>query len=392
MNHSASISPRLCRGLIAPPKLPRPSRGLTEGSVYRFIVVALAILIVGCRKADTAKEPADATPVATVTTAPLHAGSVSQTITAYGSVTAEPGAVAVLSVSVECRVVHLRVAGGQTVEAGAAVVEVEPSPDAKFQLRDAQTALATAKGAAANVHQRFDLKLATTADVQTADAAVATAQQKLDDLTQRGAGEAHRVINADAPGVVAKVDVQEGQLVPAGAPLVELVPRGQIEVRLGVEPADVGLVRADQPVQLFPTAAADDEEPVDATVRLVTRRVSPDSRLVDVFAVPAETDRLLLDSFVRGELTVRTVSGLVVPHDALLPGDDGFSIFTVADGKAVKHAVKVALQDDKQAVVTGDGLKEGDAVVIAGNLELDDGTPVTVAAPTTAPATEGDEK
>ena len=112
-----------------------------------------------------------------------------------------------------------------------------------------------------------------------------------------------------------------------------------------------------------------------------------------MFAVPGETGQLPLDSFVRGVLAVRTVSGLVVPHDALLPGDDGFSILTVADGKAVKHTVKVAVQDDKQAVVTGDGLREGDAVVVAGGLELDDGVAVKVTAPTTAPAAdEGDEK
>ena len=81
-----------------------------------------------------------------------------------------------------------------------------------------------------------------------------------------------------------------------------------------------------------------------------------------------------------------------MPHEALLPGDDGFSVFTVADGKAVRHAVKVALQTDKEAVVTGQGLHDGDAVVVAGNLELDDGSAVTVTTPTTAPAAAEDEK
>ena len=347
----------------------------------------------GCGKSTSAPaDPAEAKGTATVTTVPLRTGQVSQTVTAYGSVTVEPGSVAVLSVGVECRVRHLRVAGGEAVDAGAAVVEVEPSPDAKLQLVDARNTSAGAKRDAANARQRFALKLTTNAEVQSAEQAERAARAKLDDLTARGAGEDHRLITADAAGVVARVDVQEGQLVPAGGPLVEVVPAGQIEVRLGVEPSDVGLVRAGQPVGLVPTTADEDDEPVAGTVRLVARRVSPDSRLVDVYAVPAEADRLLLDSFVRGELTVRTVSGLVVPHDALLSGDDGFSIFTVADGKAVRHAVKVALQTDKDAVITGQGLHDGDAVVVAGNLELDDGTAVSVASPTTAPAAAGDDK
>jgi RND family efflux transporter MFP subunit len=339
------------------------------------------------RSTKPATEPAEH-PVATVTTTPLRTGSVSQTVTAYGNVTAEPGSVAVLSAAVECRVVHLRVAGGQAIDGGTAVIEVEPSPDAKMQLLDARNALDGAKKDSANAHQRLDLKLTTTTEAQTADQAVRNAQAKLDDLTRRGAAEDRHTITADAAGVVAKVDVQEGQLVPAGAPLVEVVPAGQIEVRLGVEPAVAMLVRADQPVRLFPAYADSDpdEEPITARLRLVTRRVNPDSRLVDVFAKPGETDRLLLDSFVRGELTVQTVSGLVVPREALQADDDKMSIFVVEGQKAVRHTVKVALQDDKSAVITSPGLHDGDPVVVGGSLELDDGTTVKATAPTTAPA------
>ena len=363
-------------------------------NVRRIACAAAALAVAaGCSK-PAADPPAaeDAKGTATVTTAPLVAGQVSQVITAYGTVTAEPGAVAVLSASVECRVRHLRVAGGQSVDAAAAVVEVEPSPDAKLQLTDAGNAAAGAAKDAATARQKFDLKLSTRADVQAAEQAERLARAKLDDLTARGAGDASRTLTADAAGVVAKVDVQEGQLVPAGGPLVEIVPRSQVQVRLGVEPSDAGVVRAGQPVKLAATSADPEDEPIDGTVRLVARRVSPDTRLVDVYAAPAEPERLLLDAFVKGELTVRTVSGLVVPHDALLPTEDGFAIFTVVNGKAVRHVVKVALQDDKQAAVTGDGLREGDAVVVAGGLELDDGSPVKVAAAATQPAAAAEDE
>ena len=379
------MTPRAKTGAVA---------GLTGAAIGAAVTAAVWAAVHGrfTPTATTQRAADEPKGTVTVTTAPLRSGTVPDTITAYGSVTAEPGVVAVLSVEVDCRVRALRVAGGQSVEAGAAVIEVEPSPDAKLQLLDARNALDNVRKDAASARQRFDLKLATTADVQTAEAALRSAQAKLDDLKGRGAGEDHRVITAAAAGLVAKVDVQVGQLVPAGGPLVELVPAGQIEVRLGVEPAEAASVRPGQPVELSPTTATDDDEPTAATVRLVTRRVSPDSRLVDVFAAPAETDRLLLDQAVRGEVTLRTVSGLVVPHDALLPGDDGFSIFTVVDGKAVKHAVKVAVQTDREAAITGDGLHAGDAVVVAGALELDDGAAVTVAPPTTAPAAPAEDE
>ncbi len=240
------------------------------------------------------------------------------------------------------------------------------------------------------MHQRLELKLIMTTDARAADDAVQMAQAKFDDLERRGAGEEDKIITAGV-AAVAKVDVQQGQLVAAGAPLIELIPRGQITVRLGVDPSDVPKLRAGQSMQVFPTTA-DEDEAIDGTIRLVTRRVNPDSRLVDVFATPAEKGGLLLDQFVSAKLVLKTVSGLVVPREALLPDDDGFSVFTVVDKHAVKHAVKVAVQNDTQAVIIGDGLHEADAVVVSGNLELDDKAAVAVAPATTAPADAGDEK
>ena len=368
----------------------------TRNILIGFTAVIVVAVLLGYLHFQDARKPvektdADAEGVATITIGQIKSGQVSQSATVYGTVMAQPGAVTVLSASVECRVRHLKVTTGQSVENGAAVIEIEPSPDVRVQLIDATNALDGAKKDAANVHQRLDLKLATAADAQTADQAMRSAQIKLDDLTNRGAGEEHQSISASAASVVAKVDVQEGQLVAAGMAMVELVPRGQIEVRLGVEDADALLVHSGQAVQLFPNSV-DDDEPIEGTVRLVTRMVNPDSRRVDVFVTPAETDALLLDGAVRAELALKTVSGLVVPHDALLPDDAGFSIFTVVDNHAVKHSVKVAVQNDKEAVIIGDGLHEGDTLVVAGNLELDDKASVETKQATTSPAEAEGEK
>ena len=40
-------------------------------------------------------------------------------------------------------------------------------------------------------------------------------------------------------GVIAKVNVQDGQIVAAGSPLVEIVAESEIEVKLGLEPEDL---------------------------------------------------------------------------------------------------------------------------------------------------------
>src|SRR5581483_10024573 len=103
--------------------------------------------------ADDEKKPATTAPaaegggseeepkaVAPVTTVPIRTGDISQTITAYGSVTAQPGEIAVFSVQFECRVKHIAVVAGQPIDKGTALIEVEPSPESKLQLLEARNA------------------------------------------------------------------------------------------------------------------------------------------------------------------------------------------------------------------------------------------------------------
>src|SRR5204862_2003389 len=94
-------------------------------------------------------------PVAEVTVAPLKRGPISETIVAYGSVTAQAGEVRAVSVPFESRVARVLVTPGQRVMAGAAIIEVEASPDAKVALQEAKNALAGAKVDAQRAEQRF---------------------------------------------------------------------------------------------------------------------------------------------------------------------------------------------------------------------------------------------
>jgi RND family efflux transporter MFP subunit len=317
-------------------------------------------------------------PVATVKTAAARLGEISETLTAYGTVTTQPGDISVFSVPFECRVSKVRVTGGQSVEKNIPLLEVEPSPDAKLQLQEANNNLQSATKDLAQTKQRFDLKLATNADLLTSQQAADLAQLRLTSLQQRGAAENHRLILASGSGLVSKVDVQEGQIVPAGGPLVETVARDQIQVRLGVEPSDVSRLHVGQAVRLFAVNSSSSSG-VTGKIHLITQRVNPDTRLVDVFVTPDQRDAMMLEGYVKAELSAGTARGLVVPREAVLPDDQGYSLFTVKDGHAVEHHVKVGLENDKEIEVIGSDVAKDDAVVVVGNYELENGMPVSAA-------------
>jgi membrane fusion protein (multidrug efflux system) len=365
-------------------------------SLWRWLVLAICIIAIafgsfyagrhsapapnaaGDTSSDSTQpdsQPAETAATALVETVPLVRKSISQTLVAYGTVVAQPGEVKISSVPFESRVLHIRVTAGQPVSVGTELLTIEPSADARLQLRQAQSAVDQADAALKQAQQRFSEKLATNQELTQAQQALQNAQLNLQSLQSRGIGS-QTTLHAELEGEIAKVDVQEGQIVAAGAPMIELIAANRIEVRFGIEPDDASKLQPGQAVRIT-SVSANASGSAKGVMRLVTHTINPDTRLIDAFASLPEGAGFMLSDYVRGEVAVESKDGLVVPKSAVLPGDDDQqTMFTVRDGKAVKHVVVVGLQSGDEIEVTADGLKEGDSVVTVGNYELEDGMAV----------------
>jgi RND family efflux transporter MFP subunit len=365
---------------------------MKTGSVALLLIVCVALGAgggywwghrgAGTKEADAAPDAAAepgksdaAKPVASVQVAPIRRAVISQQITAYGTVVAPPGEVRVISVPFECRVTKLFVAAGQAVSPEEALIEVEGSAAAALAMEEARNAAAAADRDLELVRKHYDQKLATNTDLFAAETAQRSAQGRLHSLEQAGAG-GPRQLKADAAGIVSKVDVQIGQLVAIDLPLVEVAAQNRIEVKLGVEPEEVGFLKAGQTAKLHRVDDAAAAE-IDGTIRVIAHRVDPASRLVDVnISLPADA-KWMLEGSVAGQITAASAEGLVVPRQAVLPDESGqYSLFTISNGTAAKHAVRLGIENDREVQVVAEGLKEGDSVAVSGNFELDDGMKV----------------
>lgn len=366
------------------------------------VIIILAMLVAGAggyllgrhsahETATTEESPTEGSEpevekIATVRTVSARRGGLPRTIVAYGPVVARPGESHILSASYETRVRRVFVSVGQHVAAGAPLVSVEPSPEARLQFAEAQHAVTKAEEELKQVQQRFDAKLATNQELATAKQTLDSGRRKMENLRQRGAGGDEQTFKAEADGIVSVVAAQEGQIVQAGAPLVELAPADQIEIRLGVPPADVASLAAGQEFRVA-SVARPTTQPIVGHIRLVSAKVSPDTRLVDVFVTPATGSGLVLDEFARGEAQFSGgLEGILVPRAAVLPADEGQVLFTVVDGHAVKHIVSLIAQSGEAAEVDGGDVHEGDLVVVLGNYEVEDGMKVVTSGATTEPS------
>jgi membrane fusion protein, multidrug efflux system len=320
---------------------------------------------------DTSPEP-----VATVRVVPLKKENVSEVITAYGNVVPAPGATQTVSEPFETQIRHILVIAGQRVSMGDLLLEIDPGPDTRLQLEEARSNFSSAQETLQHMKQRFDLKLATNEQLLQAKQKFQEAQLRLENLDQRGIGEKKQV-RSNVTGLIKKVYVHEGDIVPTGRPLMEMVAKDRIEILLGVEPEDVNHLQVNQPVSLFPVNIPSPRS-VTGRIRAISRSVNPATRLIDAFVALPSPAKFLLGEYIQGRITIYSKEALVVPHAVVLPEGDHYILFTVENGRARKQIVELGLETEKDVEVIGKDLRTGDLVVVLGNYELKNGMAVKV--------------
>ncbi|MDD5199129.1 MAG: efflux RND transporter periplasmic adaptor subunit [Terrimicrobiaceae bacterium] len=344
-----------------------------------FVVGAAIVVALSLRElpgpADADEESPAAAPVVPVKLQPLRRGDIEQPLAAYGSVVAEPGKSVSLSVPYECVVTRMRIVPGQPVKAGDPLVEVIASAATRLQIGQAQAAVENSRTELRQTRQRYDLKLATNQELNQAQKAADEADLQLRSLASEGA-QSTAPIKSPADGIVTTLGAQAGQIVPAGGILAEVVAADAIEVRLGVEPDDLGALRVGAALKLQPINQPG-AQAVPGRVRMITASVNPATRLVDVFATLPQDSGFLLGGYVRAEFARGVHDAVIAPVAALILDSEGFRIFTVRDGRAIAHVVKVGLRTKEEAEIRS-GLSAGEGVVIRGNYELEDGMGVKV--------------
>lgn len=318
-------------------------------------------------------------PRAKVTVMALHRRVIEETLTVYGSTLPAPDESQTFSVPYECRVQRVLVTAGRVVELGTPLVEVEPSHETKLLLDGAREEQQTAKDQFTLVQQRLTMNLATRQDFLQAEQHLHAATLRANSLEKRGAGGA-QILRAATGGIISLVHIRQGQIVPPGGSLVEMIDDQHILVRFGVEEEDRRLFQKGQRVRLFPVHGTG-SDPMEGEIRVVTQQVNLATRLVEVLAAPGPQDRLLLNEYVRGEIIIASQEGLVVPRSAVLQQEGQLVLYSVDDGHATRHVFHAGLENREQVEVRGSGLHEEQQIVIVGQNQLRDGMAVDVDVP-----------
>jgi RND family efflux transporter MFP subunit len=337
------------------------------------------VLFSGCNAEQQPKTEAEPTPIAQVQTSKLVYTDINPTLKAYGTVIALPNNLTSISVPYASRIERVYVSNGQSIVSGQPLITVQPSEDALLLVKQAQHELSTATHEQKLLQKRLQLKLATEHELVTSQLRVDQAKAMIEDLTSRGTVKT-QTLKAPKAGIIATINVQQGQRLAAGNALLQWAEQNQFNISLAVEPASIDQLKIQQQVLLSPLNRAV-EQPIPGHITAIAQQIDPLSHLLNIVVQPALKANFLLNEQVQGQISLSETRTLVAPRAAVLPDEEGYSLYTVVDKHAVKHRVQLGVETDSQREVISPTLKADDEIVILGNYELTDGMAVEVQQP-----------
>ncbi len=296
----------------------------------------------------------------------------------YGRVGFDDATLQNVNLAYSGQVIRLPMLAGEPVSKGQILAEIKVDPSVASAYQQALADASFAKSEVMRTQKMLAGQLATQSQLASAQKRLSNARTQLHQLRQKGFDKSVHVIRAEFDAVVASVSVQAGQRITAGTTLMQLGHPDRLKVILGVEPADILQIKSGNTVLLH--AASTPNATVNASVDRVLHAVNPQTRLVDVLVrLAGDQARPFLPGMtVSAELAGRNLPhALMVPQSALAQQGGKTVLMRVNQGVANSVSVRVLLEQDNHAVITGD-IAEGQSIVINGVAELHDGDALQV--------------
>jgi membrane fusion protein (multidrug efflux system) len=302
-------------------------------------------------------------------------------IEAVGSLAAVRGAD--LSTEVSGIVSRIHFTEGDDVKAGKVLLELNASDDIA-KLHSLQAAAQLAATTYKRDKEQFGVKAISQ---QTLDAAEAKLKQARANVDEQQALVDKKIVRAPFSGRLGVRNVDLGQYVNAGTPMVTLQSLDPIFVDFYVPQQSLGMIKVGQKVEVKTDAWPGQE--FSGTITVVDPKVDPNTRNVKVRAKLENPDKKLLPGMYA---TVDVVAGQVqnlitLPQTAVTYNPYGDIVYLV-ENKGTDENGKPKLVAKQVFVTTGDkrgdqvailkGVKAGDTVVTAGQIKLRNGSAVAV--------------
>ncbi|MSO84563.1 MAG: efflux RND transporter periplasmic adaptor subunit [Rhodospirillales bacterium] len=274
------------------------------------------------------------------------------------------------------RVVETPFAEGQMVARGALLFRIEDNT-LKAELGEAEAAHVLSRQNNVRARELMEKGAGT---ARARDEAFAKMEMDKARVELARARIATTRIQAPFAGIVGLRKVSVGDYVQPGQDLVNLESIDTVKLDFRIPERYLGVLAVGQKVRAdmdaFPGRA------FEGQVFAIDPQIDAAGHSIAVRATLSNPDRVLRPGlFARVALTVREQAAAVaIPEQAIMPRGDKFFVYRVVGGKAALTPVEIGRRAGGRVEIAR-GLKPGEEVVVAGQIKLQDGSPVEAAAP-----------
>lgn len=348
----------------------------------RAALISAALALSACSRPVPTEEPVRAVKVMTVGLGSIQSGSEFS-----GEVRARVESR--LGFRVAGKLVRRAAEPGQSVKAGQVLAQLD-AQDYRLAADAARAQVAAAttnRDLAAADFKRFkelrEQNFISGAELERREASLKAAQAQLDQaqaqLSGQGNQASYTALVADVSGVVTAVSAEVGQVVAAGAPVVQIAQDGPRDVVFSVPEDQVARMAVGAPVSVRAWATG---STLSARVREVGASADPVTRTFTVKVALESAEQLPLGTTVTVVPKALDRSGTQViklPTSALFRHGSGSAVWLLDVGSmTVKPQPVVVDTADENEVVLSTGLTPGMQVVTAGVHVLTAGQKVVV--------------
>jgi RND family efflux transporter, MFP subunit len=271
---------------------------------------------------------------------------------------------------------------GDAVQAGDILLEIDAQDVAQIEninsaaVASAQSKYQLAKDNFDRFSQLYEQGAASRLDYDNSENAYNTAKAALAQANATYAQSSNQLsycqLRADKPGVVADVNVEEGQVVSAGQKVVTVVQDTALEVEINVPENKIDAVKSAKKLTISFWALPDIK--TDGVISEVSPMADPASRTYKVkiaLVHPLPDIKVGMSSTVSLD-SDHAVQDIFIPLEAVYQTTSSPAVWIVKNGKVSLKEIKTTEFSGNNVEITS-GLKPGDTIVTAGVHKLSEG-------------------
>lgn len=336
-----------------------------------LIIVSIGVVLANNKaKIDKAARPEKNNPVIPVKVYEAKEDSFNTSFTING--TTSPAKEVKIASEVQGKLVGLYIDNGDVVRAGQVIAALDASVY-KVQMNSIDASIAKTRLDLVRYTNLINMGGATP---MQAEAVQLQINSLLAEKKQVAEQVEHMQIRSPFNGRVENVSVELGSFVTFGTVLSQLIDNSSLKINIYLSEQQAFKVKAGQAVTISSVVLA---QPKTGKISMISDKADASGKfLAEISFANSDKEKLKAGLLADVHFTMDAIEkGLSVPVSALLTSAKEAKVFVVNGNKAELRSIKTGIVTSDKVQVLG-GLQAGDQVVISGQLNLENGTAISI--------------